>query len=161
MVCSRSTRTCWVGRETHGGYAELSSSAMVYLYSVQASALAMVVLIPYLEVARWLYRKLVAVAALMLGVFINMSYAPRLSIRAGFRVSWGAWQKRCSATLPHSHRSSVSSNILQLSCFKLGVRGPCRLALLAGGLGICTEAQQPLERKCSARDRMITQQAVS
>jgi hypothetical protein len=48
---------------------------MVHYYSMQAFALAMVVLTPCIEVARWLYRKLVAVAALMLGVFVDMSYA--------------------------------------------------------------------------------------
>jgi hypothetical protein len=66
-----------------------------------------------------------------------------------------------TATQPRSHRSSVSSGRSQLSCFKLRVRGPPRLALLAGGLGISTDARQPLELKCSARDRMMIQQAVS
>lgn len=83
----------------------------------------------------------------MLGVFIDMSYTlgplnpALLPIRAGFRVSWSTWQKRRSATQPRSHRFSVSSDRLQLSCFQLGVRGPRRLALLAGGLRTSTEAQ--------------------
>jgi hypothetical protein len=60
-----------------------------------------------------------------------------------------------AATQPRSHRFSVISDRLQLSCFQLGVRGPRCLALLAGGLGISTEAQQPLELKRNARDRII------
>jgi hypothetical protein len=39
-----------------------------------------------------------------------------LPIRAGFLVTWSAWQKR--------YRSSVSSDTLPLSHFKLDVRGP-------------------------------------
>jgi hypothetical protein len=97
----------------------------------------------------------------MLGVFVDMSYAPGpskpalLPIRASFWMFWGAWQKRRSATQLHSHRSSVSSCRLQLSCFQLGVRGPRRLALLADGLGISTEAQQPLELNRNTRDRIM------
>jgi hypothetical protein len=40
-----------------------------------------------------------------------------LPIRAGFRVSLSAWQKRRTATRLHSHRSSVSGNWLPLSYF--------------------------------------------
>jgi hypothetical protein len=64
----------------------------------------------------------------VLGVLVDMSYTPGpsnpalLLIRAGFRVSRSAWQKCRTATPPHSHRSSVSSDRLQLSYFKLGVR---------------------------------------
>ena len=84
---------------------------MVYHHGMQAFALAMVVLTPHLEVAQWLYRKLVAsaVAALMLGVFVDMSYAPGpsnpalLPIRAGFGCP-GALGK--SAVQPHSHTAT-------------------------------------------------------
>ena len=126
---------------------------------MQAFALDIVVITLHLEAARWLCWKLIAVS--MLGVFVDTIYPPEpsnlalLLIRAGFQVSWSAWQKRHTATQPHSHRCRVGSGRLQLSCFQLGVRGPRRLALLAGGLGISTEAQQPLELKRNARDRIM------
>ena len=90
---------------------------------------------------------------LMLGVFVDELYARVFKPRPAPNPS--AWQKCCTATSPHSHRSSVSSNRLQLSCFELGVRVLLYLALLPGGLGISTEAQQPLKLKRSPRDRMI------
>jgi hypothetical protein len=46
-----------------------------------------------------------------------------LPIRAGFRVSWSAWQKApYSHTAPQPQIFSVSGNKLPLSHFKLGVR---------------------------------------
>jgi hypothetical protein len=78
--------------------------------------------------ARKLYRKLIAVWVLSVR---RMSYTPGpsnaalLPIRAGFR---GVAERLAKVTYSHtatplrSHRSSVSSDKLQLSCFKLGVR---------------------------------------
>jgi hypothetical protein len=77
-----------------------------------------------------------------------------LPIRAGFPVFWNASQKRYTATQPHSHRSSVSSDSLPLSYFKLDVRG-LSSALPIGGRVISTRAPQPLELKRSARDRTM------
>jgi hypothetical protein len=45
-----------------------------------------------------------------------------------------------TATQPDSHRPIVSSDRLQLSCFKLSVKGRPYPALLIGGLGTSTEA---------------------
>jgi hypothetical protein len=42
-MCSRSVRTWWVGRGTNGGSAELEGGATVYLYGMEAFALAIVV----------------------------------------------------------------------------------------------------------------------
>jgi hypothetical protein len=41
-MCSRRTRTWWVGREISGGSEELEGGATVYIYSMQAFALAIV-----------------------------------------------------------------------------------------------------------------------
>jgi hypothetical protein len=78
-----------------------------------------------------------------------------------FRCSGLLGKKRRTATQPDSHRAIVSSDRLQLSCFKLSVTGPTYLALLVGGLGTSTEAQRPLELKCSAWDHIIIEQVVS
>jgi hypothetical protein len=91
---------------------------MVYLYGMQAFALAMVVDYTVLESCT-IYRKLTAVS--MLGAFLDVSYTTRFSKL----VSWSAWQKRRTATQPHSHKAPdhVSSDRLQLSCFKQDVQG--------------------------------------
>jgi hypothetical protein len=81
---------------------------MGYYYGIQAFALAIVVLTPHPEVAKWLYREPVAVtaAALMLVVFVDMSYAPGpsnpalLPIRVGFWLSWALGK------VPFSHAAT-------------------------------------------------------
>jgi hypothetical protein len=62
--------------------------------------------------------------------------------------------ERHTAAQPHSHTPSVSNDILQLSCFKLGVRG---LFIKQGDFRITcsTKAPEPLELKRSARDKII------
>jgi hypothetical protein len=47
---------------------------MIYLYDMQAFALAIIVHYTAPEIARWLYRKLIAVS--MLGVFVDTSQTP-------------------------------------------------------------------------------------
>jgi hypothetical protein len=96
----------------------------------------------------------------MLGVFVDMSYNLRQGLLSPSWLSGDA-ERRAKApnshtvTQPYIHRSSASGNRLQLSCLKARCAGPPCLALLAGGLGISTEARQPLELKRRARDRII------
>jgi hypothetical protein len=111
----------------------------------------------HLEVVRYLCWK-----GLILGVFVDTSYTPGpltlamlLSLFSGILDCLAMALYSHTATQPHSHRSTVSRHKLQLSCFKLSMRDFPYLAFLAGGLGTSTEAQQPLEPKRSARDRMM------
>jgi hypothetical protein len=98
------------------------------------------------------------------GVFFDMTYAAAnlalLPIRAGFRGPRALGKKFArplshTATQPHGHRPSISSDRLQLSYFKLSLRGSPHLTLLSRRLRTSTEARQPLEFKCIARDRMM------
>jgi hypothetical protein len=59
---------------------------------------------------------LIAVAVSMLGVLIDTSYTPRPS-------NLSILKRLAKATQPHSHRSSISRDRLQLSYSKLGMRG--------------------------------------
>jgi hypothetical protein len=60
--------------------------------------------------------------------------------------------ERHTAAQPHSHRPSVGNNRLQLSYFKLGVRG---LSIQKADFRISTKAREPLELKRSARDKIM------
>jgi hypothetical protein len=97
----------------------------------------------------------------MLGVFVDTSYAQGPSNPT---LPQSEPVFRCpsvlgkSTTQPHSHRPSVSSDRLQLSCFKLGVR-VLLIALLAGGLAFSNDARQSLKLKRSARDKIVISQA--
>jgi hypothetical protein len=66
---------------------------------------------------------LIAVAVSMLGVLVNTNYTPRPSKLAPILERLAKALYSHTATQPHSHRSSISSDRLQLSYFKLGVRG--------------------------------------
>ena len=62
----------------------------------------------------------------MLGVFVDTSYTPGpsilalLLIRTGLRVSRSAWQKRRTATQPHSHMATdVASAAIDYCTAKL------------------------------------------
>jgi hypothetical protein len=55
-MCSRRARTWWVGRGINGGSAELEDGTTVYLYSIEAFALAIVV--PGITVRRLRIKKL-------------------------------------------------------------------------------------------------------
>jgi hypothetical protein len=57
--------------------------------------------------------------------------------------------ERHTAAQPHSHRPSVSNDRLQLSYFKLGVRGQ------QADFRISTKAREPLELKRIARDNIM------
>jgi autotransporter translocation and assembly factor TamB len=52
---------------------------MVYLYGMEAFALAIVVHCAASRSARWLYQMLIVIAVSMLGVLINANYTPRPS----------------------------------------------------------------------------------
>lgn len=65
---------------------------------MEAFALALVV-------QRGLYQMLIAVAVSMLGVLVDTNYTSRLSYLAS-KLSWSAWQKRRTATQPHSHTAT-------------------------------------------------------
>jgi hypothetical protein len=56
----------------------------------------------------------------MLGVLVNTNYTPRLS---NLPPILERLAKRRTATQPHSHRSSISRDRLQLRYSKLGVWG--------------------------------------
>jgi hypothetical protein len=60
--------------------------------------------------------------------------------------------KRHTAAQPHSHRPSVSNDRLQLSYFRLGVRG---LFIQQADFRISTKAREPLELKRSTRDKIM------
>jgi hypothetical protein len=95
------------GRERDGldersraGLPSWKSGATVYLYEMQAFALAITVHYTASEVARWLYRKMIAVSTL--GVFIdtslsrkafNPSFAPILSRFSGTRYASCYYQR--------------------------------------------------------------------
>ena len=65
-----------VGLGISGGSAEVQGSMNVYLYSMQAFALAIVVHYTASRSARQLYQKLIAGAVLMLGALVDTSYMP-------------------------------------------------------------------------------------
>jgi hypothetical protein len=58
----------------------------------------------------------------MLGVLVDTSQTPRPANPAS-RILGRLRALGKGVAQPHCHRSSVSSDRLQLSCFKLGVRG--------------------------------------
>jgi hypothetical protein len=65
---------------------------------------------------------LIAVVVLMLGVLVNTSYTPRLSNLAPILERLAKAPYSHTATHPHGHRSSISSDKLQVSYSKLGMR---------------------------------------
>jgi hypothetical protein len=66
---------------------------------------------------------LIAVAVSMLGVLVDTKYTLRASNLAPILERFAKAQYSHTATQPHSHRSNLSSDRLQLSYSKLGVRG--------------------------------------
>jgi hypothetical protein len=111
-------RMCWIGGETNGGSAELEGGIIiVILYSMEAFALGIVV--------HCTASRSCTTAVLRADCDLSARRPSKLAlllIQVYFQVSSSAWQKRRTATQPHSHRCRASSDRLQLSYSKLDVR---------------------------------------
>jgi hypothetical protein len=79
---------------------------MVYLYSKEAFAFAIVVNCAASRSAQWLYQMLIAVAVSMLGVLVDTSYTPRPSNLAPILERLAKAPYSHTATQPHSHTAT-------------------------------------------------------